>query len=208
MSYTYDQQAIKKEIFDFIYICAMHDAILQKAFKGEKKWVQKNETPKNILNSYLSKVLNNEFSSQENHDKFFLETVNKICSEINNNKPQNTETDIFSFGNAQKLINITVKHIYTFCYNDPSLREGFRFCHCPVDIIMLEKVWHLCKGNFELGKNKDFCKPWGSEGITDNTQPELNEFPARYALFQEAIKHLIGCGDMFPIEFDYVEWKK
>ena len=49
MSYTYDQQAIKKEIFDFIYVCAMHDAILQKAFKGEKKWVQKNETPNYIF---------------------------------------------------------------------------------------------------------------------------------------------------------------
>ena len=185
----------------------MHDAILQKAFKGEKTWVGQVESPKIVLNAYICKVLNNKFSSQSEHDKFFLETANNICEEINSNKPQGIETDIFSFGNAQKLINITVKHIYTFCYQTASLREGFRFCHCPVDAIMVGNVWNLCKGRFDLGKQQDFCKSWGSEGILENAQPELKEFPARYDLFQKAIRYLIGCGDMFPIEFDYVVWK-
>jgi hypothetical protein len=207
MNYTYDQETMKKRAFDFIYGCAMHDAILQKAFKGEKIWIGKIEKPKNILSEYICKVLNNEFSSQTNHDKFFLETANKICKEINSNKPQGIATDIFSFGNAQKLINITVKHMYTFCYRTSSLREGFRFCHCPVDAIMLGNVWGLCKGRIDLGKREFFCKSWGSEGIIGNSQPELEEFPARYALFQKAIRDLIGYGDIFPIEFDYIVWK-
>jgi len=207
MNYTYDQETMKKRVFSFIYGCAMHDAILQKAFKGEKTWVGQVEPPKNILNKYICKVLNNEFSSQANHDKSFLETANRICTEINNNKQQGIETDIFSFGNAQKLINITVKHTYTFCYQTSSLRDGFRFCHCPVDAIMLSKVWDLCKGKIDLGKRQEFCKSWGSEGIMGNTQPQLEEFPTRYALFQKAVRFLIGCGDVFPVEFDYVEWK-
>lgn len=207
MDYTYDQQKMKKQTLDFIYGCAMADAVLQKSFKGEKTWVGQVESAKSVLDAYLSKVLNNEFASQPEHDKFFLSTANEVCEEINNSKPQGIETDVFSFGNAQKLINIAVKHTYTFCYHTPSLREGFRFCHCPVDAIMLGNVWRLCKGKFDVGKQQDFCKSWGSEGAVGNEQPLLTEFPARYALFQKSVRDLIDCGDMFPIEFDYVVWK-
>ena len=97
MNYTYNRQEMNSRAFYFIYGCAMHDAILQKAFKGDKKWVGKVDSAKNILSVYITKVLNNEFLTQE--------------------------------------------------------------------------------------------------------------FPERYNLFQRAIRELIGCGDIFPIEFDYVEWK-
>jgi len=207
MNYTYNQKEMNIRAFHFIYGCAIHDAILQKAFKGDKKWVGNVDSAKKVLSIYIGKLLNNEFLTQENHDHCFLETANSICKEINYHKPEDVETDVFSFGNAQKLINIAVKHTYTFCYKMPSMRECFRFCHCPLDAIMLKRVWDMCKGKVELGKMQDFCKPWGSEGIVGNEQPELQEFPERYNLFQYAIRELIGCGDIFPIEFDYVEWK-
>ena len=207
MNYTYNQQEMRNRAFCFIYDCAMHDAILQRAFNGEKTWVGKVDSAKTILSEYVCKVLNNEFPTQLEHDSCFLQTANSICKEINSRKPTDIETDIFSFGNAQKLINITIKHIYTFCYQMPSLRDGFRFCHCPVDAIMLQKVWKLCKGNIDLGKQQELCKSWGSEGSIENEQPELQDFPERYDLFQKTIRKLIDCGDIFPIEFDYVEWK-
>ncbi len=207
MSYTYDRQLMQKKAFEFIYGCALQDATLQKAFKGEKNWIKQSDAPVMLLNEYILKVLNNEFLSQANHDAFFLDTANKICAQINNNKPEGKETDVFSFGNAQKLINITVKHTYTFCYHTHSLREGFRFCHCPLDSVMLENVWNLCKGKIDLGKKYDFCKAWGAEGMIGNAQPELDKLPERYSLYQNAIRNLIGCGDMFPIEFDYIIWK-
>ena len=33
------ENKIKDKIFEFVYGCALHDAILQLAFKGEKKWI-------------------------------------------------------------------------------------------------------------------------------------------------------------------------
>ena len=208
MGYTYKAQEIEEKIFNFVYKCAMHDAILQQSFKGEEKsWVSEIKEPKIILKGYIDKILRYGFPSQESHDLSFLETANSICKEINNKRPCGINTDIFSFGNAQKLINITVKHIYTFCYQTPSLRENFRFCHCPLDAIMLGNVWKMCKGKIDLGRRKDFCKAWGSEGINNNDQPMLTSFPQRYALFQEAIRCLIGDGDMFSVEFDYTVWK-
>lgn len=78
--YLYDGQTISNKIFDFIYGCAMRDAILQKAFIGEKSWVESFEEPKNILKTYIDKLLNNEFESQKNHDEIFLITAKHIYS--------------------------------------------------------------------------------------------------------------------------------
>ena len=33
------EEKMKDRLFEFIYGCALHDAILQLAFKGEKKWI-------------------------------------------------------------------------------------------------------------------------------------------------------------------------
>ena len=214
MEYTYNQKNISSKIFEFTYMCAMRDAVLRQAFKGKKTCVESIIPAKVILRKYIDQVLNNKFDSQYNHDICFLETANEICKAINEAKPQNGVA-IFSFGNAQKLINMTVKYIYSFCYQTPRLREGFRYCHCPLDSIMLNKVWQKCEACYggsnqrreKLGRSDEFLKPWGNEGLQNGEQPNLVEFPKRYITFQKAIKDIIGQGDMFSIEFDYMEWK-
>lgn len=211
--YLYDRQTISNKIFEFIYGCAMRDAILQKAFIGEKSWVEGIEEPKSILKTYIDKVLNNEFESQENHDEIFLETANDIFKAINNQKPDYA-SDVFSFGNAQKLINITAKHIYSLCYGNSDLRDSFRYCHCPLDSIMLNKVWKMYKDCFgndarrnQLLSKEFFCQSWGNEGMQENIQPELLSFPKRYGKFQNAIRDIIGDNDLYSLEFDYLVWQ-
>lgn len=214
MKYTYSNEKISSKIFEFTYMCAMRDAILREAFKGEKTWVENVTGAKVMLRKYIDKVLNNDFDSQDNHDKYLLEIANEICKAINEERPQNAIA-IFSFGNAQKLINMTVKYVYASCYQNPNLRVGFRYCHCPLDSIMLNKVWKWCEDHYGgsnrrreiLGRSEDFLKPWGNEGTKNEFQPILIEFPKRYSLFQKAVKDLIDQGDIYPIEFDYMEWK-
>jgi hypothetical protein len=80
---------------------------------------------------------------------------------------------------------------------------------------MLKKVWQKCEACYggsnqrrkKLGRSDEFLKPWGNEGLQNGEQPNLVEFPKRYITFQKAIKDIIGQGDIFPIEFDYMEWK-
>lgn len=43
------EEKIKDRLFEFIYGCALHDAILQLAFKGEKKWIYEVNAAKNEL---------------------------------------------------------------------------------------------------------------------------------------------------------------
>lgn len=207
----YDEKVLTEKVFDFLYGCAMRDAIGQKAFQGKKDWVGKLSAPKPVLRAYIDKVLQNGFTSQQEHDAYFLQMANKLCNLINSSRPTEA-TGVFSFGNAQKLINMTAKHSYSLCYNNPGLREGFRFCHCPVDGIILETVWQRYENRFgkeeQLQKlTADFRKPWGNEGTENGIQPELTAFPQRYAAFQKAIYKLIGNGDIYPVEFDYLYWK-
>ena len=216
MKYNYNQNDISTKIFDFIYSCSMHDAILQRAFEGEKEWVEKVENAKQPLRKYIDYIISNRFGSQEAHDACFIKTANEICKTINDNKPTYA-SDVFSFGNAQKLINMMVKHVYSFCYYAPDLRQNFRFCHCPLDSIMLKKVWDLYKIIIGEDKRKEnlknsefFCQSWDKEGQDGNDQPEISDFPERYKRYQQAIRDVIKLkdGDMYPIEFDYTVWKQ
>ena len=138
MSLYYNREEISTKVFDFLYGCSMHDAILQQAFKGKKEWIGKVAEAKPFLREYIDCIVGNKFSSQEEHDKTFIRVADSICKEINKNKAFDAE-DVFSFGNAQKLINIAAKHTYNVCYWKPDLRENFRWCHCPLDSIMLQK---------------------------------------------------------------------
>ena len=58
-----------------------------------------------------------------------------------------------------------------------------------------------------LKNSEFFCQAWGNEGQQGNFQPEIYEFPERYIKYQTAIREIIGEGNLYPIEFDYVVWK-
>lgn len=211
----YDQEYISNKVFEFVYDCALRDATLQQAFKGRKDWIKEIDEARMCLREYIDKLLSVNFKTKSEHDTYFLDTANSICDIINSKKPSNAE-DTFSFGNAQKLINMTAKYVYTFCYMKPEIRNRFRFCHCPMDSIMLDRVWRKYEEEFgtvkrrkDLGKSKDFHKAWGIEELNeDDSQQETDPFPQRYKDFQNAVKSLIGDGDLYPIEYDYLIWKQ
>ncbi len=210
---NYSQEILANMVFEFIFGCAMRDAILQQAFKGKKDWVGKDKQAKIHLRKYIDKLFENEFKTQQDHDDYFLKTANAICKSINNHKTKEA-TDSFSFGNAQKLINMTAKYLYIMCYSSPELRNRFRFCHCPLDSIMLKTVWKQYgerNGSAirrqELNINTVFCASWGDEDLNENgVQLEIKSFPARYAAFQKAVKELIGENNIYSIEYDYLYW--
>ena len=202
--------------FSFIYGCALHDAILQKAFLGKKDWIATVTSAQKPIKEYINSVLLGKFKeidAKELHNNVFLQTAKDVCDLINKNRPDDA-VDIFSFGNAQKLINIVVKHVYAHTYSlnileHADIRENFRFCHCPMDSIMLSHVWKMYKKEFgaeermrELGD--DFLKSWGSEDF-DLIENERIQ-PQRYIRYQNAIEKLKDP-DIFSIEYDYIVWK-
>ena len=212
---SYNKNEMDNRAFSFIYGCALRDAILQKAFIGKKDWIAEVTEAQEPVKKYINDVLYGEFKKEtdkEKHEKAFLEAAKSVCDIINRAKPKNAK-DTFSFGNAQKLINIVTKHIYAHTYSfnlvsKTDIRANFRFCHCPMDSIMLSNVWRDYKafGNNErandLGEN--FLGPWGNEDF-DLASGE-RRLPSRYVRYQTAVEKLKGP-DVFPIEYDYIVWK-
>ena len=220
--YNYDRAILDDHIFNFIYGCALHDAVLQKAFKGERTWIADVTEAKETVKKYIDCIVKGDFKNADNatktkHEDFFLKTAKEVCNQINNSKfkPTNVSVGNFTFGNAQKLINMTVKHVYAHTYSIHLLdyvpiRDHFRHCHCPMDSIMLGKVWKEYKNVYnqsqrksDLGDNEYFCQSWGNEDFDLNGGQ-----PFRYKKFQEAIKNIIdkNQGNIFPIEYDYIFW--
>ena len=102
----------------------------------------------------------NERNEKENTEEEFDKFHEKLCdlfikrtSELGKN---------YTYGNAQKLINMTFKYIA--CFKDYSeFSELFNYCHTPIDSIILENysvigVNCINRNNNKLSfDNKEYC---------------------------------------------------
>ena len=66
----YSQEVLTNKVFEFVFGCAMHDAILQQSFKGKKDWVGKVTEAQSPLREYMDKIFKNEFKTQSDHDRY------------------------------------------------------------------------------------------------------------------------------------------
>lgn len=82
-------------IFDFVYEMAMRDATMRTAFSGDRKNIRQNLQAKNAVHRYIDNILSgNEYD--------FYETESVVENALSKYG--------FSFGNCQKLINMTAKY--------------------------------------------------------------------------------------------------
>ncbi len=209
--------SIDDYLFEFAYSIALRDAVMQKAYEGEKKHLANNIEAKMLVKKYIQKVFNGENPCFYSTEKEVENSFKRLHF--------GTSCPVFSFGNTQKLINMTAKYMFLATYNDEEKRDRFKCCHCPVDSIMLGKVIELVEelsekdkevlkeillnkrvlafeskdGSskikiFEKGWKAEFTKPW-SKIKTD-----------RYDTFQAIVKYLAEKENTNPIGFDYMHW--
>ena len=196
-------EQLSEKIFDFAYGCALPDATLQRAFKGKKSWIANVTGAKEAVKEYIDFIIRTGPKSPIEHDNLFIKTAKTICTLINaQGKTMDFETDIFTFGNAQKLINMTVKHMYAVCYVKPELRTHFQFCHCPMDSIMIDKVWKEYYKEANTIRSDEFHKSWSQEEF------EAENLPERYLAFQNGVRELANEKNIFPLEYDFFVWKQ
>ena len=204
---------IEQKVYDTIFIIAMRDATLRNAYEGKKKDLgNPNNFPitLNCLITLYKKLLDDEYTSQEDYDKDLLKFIELMCNEVNSF----TQNNKFTFGNAQKFFNIAAKEFYKsiiLCGKYNSMRNNFRFCHCPQDQQLIQLIWKqrkLLPNYINLGSRKEFNKSWGKENF------ENYIYPKRYLIFQEAVNYFCeqlinNHGDIInSIEFDFDNWNK
>lgn len=201
---------VDDKIFDFIYTIAMRDATLQKAYNligykatkdakktddYKKEVLLQNNVAKYIIREYIDNII-----SGNNPDFYIVEkAVEDSFSVFIQGK---TYLSPFTFGNCQKLINMTVKYFYIVTYSDPAIRSHFNDCHCPMDNVMIKTVKRELKNNkiplkdFKI-TSEELSKSW-SRIVQGNT--------SQYDAFQEIVKYLAQQQGVSPIEYDYLMW--
>lgn len=193
-------------IFDFIYGMAMDDATRRtKCATSQKALLNKTDCWKAKRARQLVKGYANRVVSKRKPCDFY-----KTAREVENSL--NTINRCFSFGNTQKLINMTMKYIYIANYFDLDLGSCYIDNDAPMDDCMRDFVY---RSWFHLGLDKSFCKkpgfyishPWS----TLNSIKGKNEYKA----FQIAINEIIKAKKITRngksinrIEFDYLFWDK
>ncbi len=193
-----NREEIRYKLFEFAFTMAFQDATLRNAFQkwddeSEDSFHERKKTIKDNSREHVKKYVDSIFSGNIKETSDVLATIEKCC---NSNLG-------FTFGNAQKLVNMTAKYMFLSVYSDESKRELFRNCHCPMDGVMLRKV----KTEFPTFK-LDSSFSWSKMEMENSTIPEY------YIEFQEHIKMLAvkleegqDRKDIIPIEVDYICWE-
>lgn len=202
---------VDDKIFNFIYTIAMRDATLQQAFDLTKSGLTKKsdllncEEAKKYVRKYIDDII------ADNNPNFY-DVEKDVEAAFDTFIPGKN----FTFGNCQKLINMTVKYFYIVTYLEPKIRSHFNCCHCPMDNIMIERVIsELDKVEVTLDdiNNKYDLKiaiPQKKKigkGYLRNSWSNIEQKDHKqYDLFQAAVKYLADLQNMNSIEYDYSMW--
>lgn len=210
---------IKDKIFEFFYELAMRVATSQKAYTGPRNWMydcNQFHSSTSALKKLVDEVFAGGITNQTDYDAKFLDVSIKLCDEINAD-PRAVPGE-FTFGNAQKLINVMMKYFYGTTYTNVALRLNFKYCHCPMDRVLLEHVWDNRKYlTFLLGFKKDFVISWSKQDFDYISGVKV--MPGHYETFQNAVRELgifapicptlLGTtilNPLMPIEYDFYAW--
>ena len=121
------EETIDDKIFDFVYGLAMRDATMRRAYEGGKSTLVDSNEAKKTVHDYIKAIL-------KGCNPSFYNCAAKVKSCFKND-PQ------FSFGNTQKVINMTAKYMYITTYGEnKTARNHFAKCHCPMDSYMMRCV--------------------------------------------------------------------
>ncbi|MBO4863559.1 MAG: hypothetical protein J5517_04295 [Eubacterium sp.] len=178
-----------KKLFSFVYNMAFRDATLRNAFKRNQEerdieFHKRKDRIKLYAEDYVKNYIVQIYADQY-PDPY--EPIKNICAKC--------KDDHFTFGNAQKLVNMSAKYMFLSTYGDIEKRKKFKNCHCPMDTIMINVV----KRNDKSFK----CSiGWSKMELSEN------DIPVLYKDFQAKVKALCDKEKepCFPIEYDYLYW--
>lgn len=212
------EYSLDNDIFNFAYEMALRDATLQKAYKGTDKIIlRRNYKAREILKEYINSVFAGTspcfYDVEERVEDSFREFIKEKKLTINDGK---TPVE-FTFGNTQKLINMTAKYMYISAYQDHNLHNNFQCCHCPMDSIIVEivikRIGEILSSDTEsestinklaneynnsnLTWRQFLRQSWSKITITNHGQ---------YKLFQRFVTLLAERENLSSIDFDFKYW--
>ena len=111
------------------------------------------------------------------------------------------------YGQAQKVVNMAFK--YLFCCEDASSKPAFKYCHMPLDGLIMNWCKDWCKKEYGISVNsdKDAWSKLTEEKYTDITKAIFDK------LKNGDVKYSIGENDesnlsAIPLEAELVIWRE
>lgn len=218
---------VRDEIFKFVLDMAFNDATMRSAFRNPYKESGRDATKeeqkafrelKNDLKesfaitveTYLKSIIDGN-TTEDTVYETIREVLAKGKSACDKHRKEGSEIDFdFTFGHAQKVVNMAAKYLFISCYAEPKLREHFEYCHCPMDKYMIKGV--LKNYAKESIKEIKLKKDTAWSGITLKNKDCSNDIrwfiekaiPDEYLCFKNLVDELRG--NDYPLEFDYRNW--
>lgn len=207
---------VDEAIFEFAYRMALDDATGQQAYKGRgegsKTKLRECDKAKQAVREYIAAVFDS--NSRPDFEKSTAEVEKAFKAHLTDE-----DDGEFTFGNAQKLVNMTSKYMFMATYERPDLRTQFKSCHCPMDNVILSVVAAEAGKAVDSGNASDVLREFAEKCakkrprkldwvVADDLKwSRLKRGDERYQFFQDVVRELASQNGVSPIEFDYVNWQ-
>ena len=154
------------------------------------------------LREWLSTQIENYFKgdaplSEKDFDIFHKKLCKTIVEWFKGNLDQGKKAT-FTYGKAQKLVNMTFKNMY--CYEAVADKIAhFRFCHIPIDSYIIDA---FKKRNIEGPKDED-------KDTRDVVWSKMNlkAYDDYTNRLRASVKEQYG-EDMFPLQAEFIIWSE
>ena len=162
---------------------------------------QRKESFKKLGEEIKSLLSDDSIDSQEAFDAKHKELCKKYMDLLKDYKYA------IKYGQAQKVVNMAFK--YLFCCEDASSKPAFKYCHMPLDGLIMNWCKDWCKKEYGISVNsdKDAWSKLTEEKYTDITKAIFDK------LKNGDVKYSIGENDesnlsAIPLEAELVIWRE
>lgn len=149
----------------------------------------------NLCNEIMNFYTHLPIKCQADFDDWFYKTADKFITDCGGG---------VTFGNAQKIINITLKHLYA--YADVTKLNKFKYCHFTLDRYTYGAPYRKKYGFYEDIKGNKVKTCWTklSESEYKDCQKEIrNYFSSSRCAYKDA-----SNGNLTPFEAEFIIWQK
>lgn len=139
-------------------------------FSKHKKHDEIYENSKKVIFNSINDLLNFDKMTQSHFDEWHEKTCKELIKSF--------ENQIFTFGQSQKWINMTLKYLSIFEHK--KVEKIYEFCHIPIDNYILSSVEH------------EFDTVWSKINSYEN-----------YLQFQKSFREQ---SDEIPLDLEFYLW--
>ena len=163
-----------------------------------------NETIRSILEEdskdNIAGILQDYFNEKSKDEKDFDDYHHSLCEKIKGKF--GTKGIKLTYGQAQKIVNMSFKYLYC-CNGIEEYDKYFKYCHMPLDSIILEWFWRKAKySKTEHNIVRKQIGSWSNIVYEDNKSNEYS-----YMFYVKKIREFIGK-DSCPFKEEFKIWKE